>query len=177
MGRALNDKMVFAAIGSLSLVVIGFLFWLVYLKEASGQVPQAYRILPALNAAFNAAAACCLVAGFAAIRRGARSLHAGLMLTALGLSALFLIGYVMYHSVAGDTKFGGTGLMRPIYFAILISHIALTAVTVPAILTTVYFAATASFERHRRLARWTLPAWLYVSVTGVLIFVMLRAFG
>jgi len=89
------------------------------------------------------------------------------------VSALFLISYLIYHSQVGATKFSGTGWVRPVYFAILISHTILAAVIVPMAIITLYRALRKDFQRHRRIARWTLPLWLYVSVTGVLIYLML----
>ena len=96
------------------------------------------------------------------------------MLSALLASALFLVSYVAYHALQGDTLFSGTGLIRPIYFFILISHIALSAVVFPAILWTLYLALTDRIDRHRRLARWTWAGWMYVSVTGIVVFLMLH---
>lgn len=95
------------------------------------------------------------------------------MLTAFGVSSLFLVSYVIYHSQAGSVPFRGTGFLRPIYFALLISHVILAAAIVPLALTTIHRAWTRQFERHRRLARWTLPHWIYVSVTGVIVYWML----
>jgi len=130
--------------------------------------------MPAINAGFNALSASCLVAGFVAIRNKKIALHRSLMVTAFASSALFLIGYLSYHFVHGDTKFTGTGPVRVVYFALLISHILLSISVVPLALTSFYFAFTRAFARHRRLNRVFLPIWLYVSVTGVLIFFMLR---
>jgi len=100
-----------------------------------------------------------------------------LMVSALVSSALFLITYVVYHNAHGDTPFQGAGLIRPIYFFILISHILLTTVALPLILVTFFFALTSKFDAHMKIARITLPAWLYVSVTGVLIFFLLKIFS
>ena len=99
------------------------------------------------------------------------------MLSATFTSACFLISYIAYHHYQGDTKFMGLGIIRPIYFFILITHILLSIVQVPLILTTLYLAAAKNFVRHRKVARVTLPIWLYVSVTGVLIFVILKSFN
>jgi putative membrane protein len=97
------------------------------------------------------------------------------MVTAFALSSLFLVGYLVYHSVHGDTKFSGIGALRVAYFGVLISHIVLSIAVVPLALTSFYLAFTRSFVRHRRLNRVFLPIWLYVSVTGVVLFFMLRA--
>jgi uncharacterized membrane protein YozB (DUF420 family) len=95
------------------------------------------------------------------------------MLSAFGVSSLFLASYVVYHASAGSRPFPGTGWLRPVYFALLVSHVLLAAVIVPLALMTIWRALRGQFDRHRRLARWTLPLWLYVSVTGVVIYWML----
>jgi putative membrane protein len=96
------------------------------------------------------------------------------MIPAVVCSALFLVSYVIYHSYQGDTKFLGTGWIRPTYFFILISHIILSVVVVPMILSTLFFSATRRFQAHRKIARWTYPIWLYVSITGVTVYLFLR---
>jgi len=129
--------------------------------------------LPTVNAILNAMSACFLICGYAFIRKRKIAAHRNCMLTAMTVSALFLISYLIYHSQVGATKFSGTGWVRPVYFAILISHTILAAVIVPMAIITLYRALRKDFQRHRRIARWTLPLWLYVSVTGVLIYLML----
>ena len=129
--------------------------------------------LPALNAGLNAAAALCLVGGYYWIRRRRIAAHKRLMLSALGISSLFLVSYLIYHFQVGSVAFTGTGWVRPVYYAILLSHILLAAVILPLAIVTLYRAWTERFESHKRLARWTLPIWLYVSVTGVIIYWML----
>jgi putative membrane protein len=163
-----------------SALVIGSLLWLIYLKQppgGSGSAASSDSVLPAVNAMLNALSACSLVIGFIFIRRGQINLHRAFMLGALFFSALFLVSYIAYHSTHGDTPFRGTGVVRPIYFFILISHILLTVVALPVILTTLFLALTGRFNAHRRIARITLPAWLYISVTGIAIFFMLRVFN
>jgi protein SCO1/2/putative membrane protein len=132
--------------------------------------------LPAINAALNASCAVLLVAGFLAIRRRRVTLHIVCMLTALGLSALFLACYLYYHFVILDGKptgFRGEGFIRPVYFAILLSHTILAAVVTPLALVTVTLGLRGRLARHTALGRWTLPLWLYVSVTGVVVYWML----
>jgi uncharacterized membrane protein YozB (DUF420 family) len=129
--------------------------------------------LPALNATLNGIAACFLVAGYAFIRRGRRDLHKRMMLAALTTSALFLVSYVIYHANAGSRPFEGQGVVRFIYFTILISHVVLAALILPLALVTTARGLRAQYDRHVRIARWTFPLWLYVSVTGVVIYVML----
>ena len=129
--------------------------------------------LPALNATLNAIAAVLLVIGYVLIRRGRIQQHRRVMLTAFATSALFLVSYVTYHANAGSRPFGGQGPIRIVYFAILISHVILAAAILPMALITLTHALRARFDRHMRIARWTLPIWLYVSVTGVIVYLML----
>jgi uncharacterized membrane protein YozB (DUF420 family) len=129
--------------------------------------------LPALNAMLNALAATLLTAGYILIRRGDRVRHKRCMLGALATSTAFLVSYVTYHANAGSRPFPGVGFVRTIYFAILISHVVLAAAILPLALTTTIRGLRAQYDRHVRIARWTLPVWLYVSVTGVVIYLML----
>ncbi|MFA0737105.1 MAG: hypothetical protein LKKZDAJK_000184 [Candidatus Fervidibacter sp.] len=129
--------------------------------------------MPSLNALLNAASATLLVAGYLFLRRRNITAHRACMLGAVVASAAFFISYAIYHAHAGTTKFAGTGWVRPIYFAILISHTLLAAVIIPMVLLTLVRALRGDFARHRAIARWTFPLWLYVSVTGVLIYLML----
>jgi len=129
--------------------------------------------LPALNASLNALAAVFLIVGYALIRNGRRDAHRLCMLTALATSALFLISYVVYHANAGSVPFQGTGAIRVVYFAVLIPHVILAATIVPLALVTTARALRGDYGRHVRIARWTLPLWLYVSVTGVIVYAML----
>jgi uncharacterized membrane protein YozB (DUF420 family) len=129
--------------------------------------------LPTLNAFLNASSAVLLVLGWRAIKAGRIPRHRALMIAALSTSTAFLISYLIYHANHGATRFRGTGAVRTLYLVILGTHTVLAAVQVPFIVTTVVLAARGRFERHRRWAKVTLPMWLYVSVTGVVIYVML----
>ena len=129
--------------------------------------------LPALNATLNGISAIFLVAGYLLIRRGRRTAHKRCMLAALGSSALFLTSYLVYHYNVGSRPFPGEGAIRAVYFAILITHVVHAAAILPLALTTTARGLRSQFDRHVRIARWTLPIWLYVSVTGVVIYVML----
>ena len=130
-------------------------------------------LLPSINAGLNATAAVLLVLGYVLIRRGKRDAHRAVMLTALACSVLFLASYLTYHYHTGSTRFPGSGVTRTIYLSILLTHTVLAA-TVPFLAgVTVYRALRGRFDRHRAIARWTLPIWLYVSVTGVVIYWML----
>ncbi len=129
-------------------------------------------ILATVNASLNAIAAVFLAAGFYFIRRRQVGPHRFCMLTAFGVSVVFLICYVAYHYQVGDVRFEGQGPIRPVYFTILISHIILAGLTVPLVIFTLARALRSRFDAHRRIARWTWPVWMYVSVTGVIVYLM-----
>lgn len=129
--------------------------------------------LPHVNAALNAITVVLLIIGFALIRRGRRDVHRVVMIAALAVSAVFLASYLVYHFTAPIFVFRGEGLVRPLYYGMLVSHVVLAAVATPMIAVTAWRAARGTFDRHRRLARWTWPVWMYVSLTGVLIYWLL----
>ncbi len=158
---------------ALSAAIASFLIWLIYFK---GKVaaPDWVLALPAANASFNALSALCLVLGYINIRRGNRVTHMRFMLSATVFSALFLVSYITYHFFHGDTRFPGQGWIRTAYLAILISHIGLSMVALPLILAALWYALRSQFVFHRRVARWTFPIWLYVSVTGVIVYFALK---
>jgi putative membrane protein len=153
-----------------------FLIWLIYFRETADETAAWVSNLPALNALLNSASTVFIVLGFLAIRKREFVKHMKLMLTAFITSSLFLISYLVYHNFVGHTPFPGEGIIRPIYFFILISHIILSAFVVPLVLTSYYFAFSGKFSTHRKVSKWTLPIWLYVSVTGVVIFFILNAY-
>ena len=163
----------FPAIVALSAGIATFLIWLIYFK---GRVaaPDWVATLPAANATFNSLSALCLVMGYINIRRGNRATHKRFMLSATVFSALFLVSYITYHFFHGDTRFPGQGWIRPVYFFILITHIGLSMLALPLILATLWYSLSGRFQFHRRIARWTFPIWLYVSVTGVVVYFLLR---
>jgi uncharacterized membrane protein YozB (DUF420 family) len=129
--------------------------------------------LPALNASLNGISAILLVAGYLLIRRRHIDRHRQVMIAAFCVSVLFLIGYVVYHLEVGSVRFTRQGIVRPIYFGVLISHIILAATVPPLAIITLWRGLQGRYGTHRRIARWTLPIWLYVSVTGVLVYVLL----
>jgi putative membrane protein len=131
------------------------------------------RDLPTVNAALNATATILLVIGYALIRQGRREAHRKVMLAAFACSSLFLVSYLVYHAQVGSVKFTGTGMARTVYFAILLSHTILAALVPILAPLTLGLGLKGRLERHRKLARWTLPIWLYVSVTGVVVYWML----
>jgi uncharacterized membrane protein YozB (DUF420 family) len=132
-----------------------------------------YTILPAVNATLNGIAAIFLAIGWFFIRRRQITRHRAAMIAAFVMSTLFLVSYVVYHANVGSVPFQGQGAIRAAYFAILITHIILAALILPMALMTLSRALSRKFDRHRKIARWTLPIWLYVSVTGVVIYLML----
>ena len=131
------------------------------------------RVLPAVNAMLNATTAVLLSVGYVMIRRRKILAHKVCMLSAFAASTVFLGSYLYYHAHAGLKHFEGRGWIRPVYFAILISHTVLAAGVVPLAVTTVFRGLTAQFPKHQRIARWTLPIWLYVSLTGVAVYLLL----
>ena len=135
-------------------------------------IDELIRLMPPFQAVMNALATILLSVGYYFIRSGNRAMHGACMAVTLVISGVFLVSYVSYHAMVGYQPFAGQGLIRPIYFTLLGSHIVLAAVIVPMVLATVWFAARGNFNRHPRIARWTLPAWLYVSVSGVVIYVL-----
>ncbi len=132
-----------------------------------------YSLFPALNAILNGTSAVLIATGRALIRRGKMAAHRACMIAAVICSSAFLVSYLWYHAHVGSVRFQGQGAARPVYFAILISHTLLAAVVVPLVIVTLVRGLRARFDRHRAIARWTYPIWLYVSVTGVVIYVML----
>lgn len=170
----MSERGALALIGAISAAALGFLFWLIYFAEAA-QGPAWVAVLPTVNACFNASSSVLMVAGIVAIKRGRRDIHLRFMLGALLASTLFLLSYIAYHHFHGDTKFLGVGWVRPLYFFILISHIILSAVVLPLLMATVYFAAAGKLDKHKPLAKLVFPLWLYVSVTGVAVYFFLKA--
>lgn len=171
----MSEKKAYTWIAGISVIVVALIGWLTYFR-IPGLVPSWAENLPGLNACFNFSSALCLSAGYLAIRRGNKELHIRLMVSALFLTLGFLVSYLVYHVHAGDTHFKGDGWIRPLYFFILITHIGLSIVTFPLALTVVFYSLTGRFEQHKRLARLTFPLWLYVSVTGVAVYLFLRPF-
>ena len=173
--RAVSSRLFMILNVIFSGLAIAFLFWLLYLRHGRGETAS-LDFLPAVNASLNAITTGFLLRGYLAIKSGNRNLHAFCQKSAFVFSAVFLVSYIVYHSVHGDSHFQGQGLIRPIYFSILISHILCSMVALPMVLATFFFALTGSFDTHRKLAKWTFPVWLYVSITGVLIFVVLKVY-
>lgn len=153
-----------------------FLLWLLYFREGQDTYPEYVGQLPTLNAIFNSIATVFLILGFISIKSRKYKSHMRYMLSAFIASCMFLVSYVVYHNFVGHTPFPGEGWIRPFYFTILISHILLSAAVVPLILSSFYFAFAGKYNIHRRLSQFTLPVWLYVSVTGVTIYFILNSY-
>ena len=147
-----------------------------YLMPKGFEVGEEVYFLPKLNAFINGTASLVLIAAFFAIKNKNIKLHRNLMLTALILSALFLLSYITYHSLTVSTPFGGEGVIRNIYFIILLSHIILAIVIVPLVLITFSRALAEKFDKHKKIARITLPLWLYVTITGVVVYLMISPY-
>jgi len=165
-----------AAILGVSLLATLFLFWLIYVHPASDAAAQHYTFLPNLNALLNGLSAIALVVGFYFIRHHRIRAHRNSMMTAFVFSSLFLVSYIANHALHGDTLYPiHNGTYYHAYLPILISHIVLATLALPIVLITFYLSLSGRIRMHRRLARFTFPLWLYVSVTGVVVRVMLVA--
>lgn len=162
---------------SLGIIIIGFLCWWIYLREGSANSSILVQQLPMLNAFLNSLTALLLIWGYHSIKNGEKKRHKHIMLIATFTSFCFLVSYLVYHYYQGDTRFLGQGFIRYTYFSILISHVLLSIVQVPLILMTLIFAFTEKFATHKKIAPWTYWIWLYVSVTGVLVFIFLKYFN
>ncbi len=155
-------------------VAVAILFS-VRLKDFGWQVAP-LDFLPPIYAGINAATAVVLVSGVLAIKNGKRKLHQRLMTLAIMLSVVFLVMYIAYHMTAESTKFGGEGPIRYLYFFILLTHIVLSIVTVPLVLITYVRTLSEQFDRHKKIAKITFPIWLYVAVTGVIVYLMISPY-
>jgi putative membrane protein len=164
------------AILAISAAAVAFLLWLLYVHQAPAEFATRLNFLPTLNAVLNGLSATALLIGFNFIRQHKIPQHRASMMTAFVFSSLFLVSYIVNHALHGDTKFPGHGPVRTIYLAILASHILLSVVALPMVLTTFFFSLSGRIPQHRRIARFTFPIWLYVSVTGVVVRVMLALY-
>ncbi len=169
----MRDRLALLVIGVVSALVVLSVAFLLLGRQTETQRGYDGSALPALNAFLNGTSAVLLSVGYVFIRLKKVTAHKTCMVTAFGVSSLFLISYLIHHYRVGSVPFEGTGFIRPVYFTLLISHIILAACIVPLALITIYRAWNEQFEKHMRIARWTLPIWLYVSVTGVVVYLML----
>ena len=163
----------FVASCVVSAIAVAFLLWLLYVHQAPPEFASRLQFLPALNAVLNGSAAISLVAGFSFIRARNIPAHRTAMLVAFAFSTVFLLSYITHHALHGDSHYPGHSAVRTAYLAILASHVLLSVVALPFVLVTFFLSLTGRFSQHRRIARVTFPVWLYVSVTGVLVYLML----
>ncbi len=169
-----RDAALFTSIALISVVAVGIIAYVLFGTKAAPD-QGSLTFMPALNASLNAVAACCQVGGLIAIKNQRREVHKAFMLAALAASACFLVGYLVYHYVHGDTPYPKGAPLRGLYLGVLLTHVVGSILVVPMILLTFARAFQSRFDRHRRIAKFTLPLWLYVSVTGIVVFVMLRS--
>jgi len=162
------------AILGISIAASLFLFWLIYLHPAADAANARFSFLPALNAILNGLSAVSLLIGYSYIRTHRVTQHRAAMFAAFGFSTLFLVSYIAHHALHGDVRYPAQAAFRTPYLFLLASHILLAVVALPMVLTTFFFSLSGRIPMHRRIARWTFPIWLYVSVTGVITYVMLR---
>ena len=171
-----NSRPILEAIIVVSGLAVSFLLWLLYVHHASADFTGRWMFLPALNALLNGLCAMTLCVGLYFIKHHNREAHRTSMLLAFAFSSAFLISYIVNHALHGDTIFPGHGPVRTLYLSILASHVILSVVALPMVLTTFFFSLTGRFAMHRRIARFTFPIWLYVSITGVVVFAFLKAY-
>ena len=172
-----RERLAVGAIVASSAAAVAFLLWLLYVHHPPPTLAQQWIFLPRLNALLNGLSAVALCAGLYFIKHKNVHAHRASMLVAFSFSSLFLVSYIVNHALRGDTPFPGVGTARTVYLSILASHILFSIVALPLVLTTLFFALSGRFRMHRRLARVTFPIWLYVSVTGVVVFVFLKAYA
>jgi putative membrane protein len=173
----ISPRPVVGAIIVVSSLAVSFLLWLLYVHHASADFAGRWMFLPALNALLNGLCAISLCVGLYFIKHRNKEAHRNSMLLAFAFSSAFLVSYIVNHALHGDTIFPGHGAVRTLYLSILASHVILSIVALPMVLTTFFFSLTGRFATHRRIARWTFPIWLYVSMTGVVVFVILKAYA
>ncbi len=175
--KSVSEKSLSLVIYALSLVICLAVAFLIYFPQAlsvGGGLDVSY--LPRFHAFLNGSCTLLLIAGYVAVRRKQYNIHRTLMVACFLLSSIFLVSYVVYHSQAPATKFGGEGIIRPIYFTILITHIVLAAAILPLALFTISRSWRGEFAKHKKIARITLPIWIYVTATGVIVYFMIAPY-
>jgi putative membrane protein len=164
-----------AAILVISAAATAFLFWLIYVHPAADAASVRLTFLPALNALLNGLSASALLIGFTFIKAHRIKQHRASMVIAFLFSSLFLVSYIVNHALHGESHYPGHSLVRTVYLTILTSHVLLSVIALPLVLVTFFFSLTGRIPTHRKVARWTFPIWLYVSITGVIVYAMLAA--
>jgi putative membrane protein len=176
----MSDKGVFRLVWTISIIVLLVIIVLqtkiINLFANHDVLPAWVQFLPTLNAMINGTCAVLLMTSFYFIMKGNVRIHKILNVTALVLSSLFLISYLIFHSAGVETKFGGEGFIRYIYYFILITHIILAAIVLPLVLMSFYRGMKMQVEKHKKLVRWTFPIWLYVTISGVLVYLMISPY-
>ena len=168
-------KIILGGLGVVVPLLVAVLFYFKGLFKIEG-ADSYLNALPAVNAVLNSLTAVALLLGFYFIRQKNVLAHRASMVSAFALGGLFLLSYVAYHSQVASTHFGGVGTARAVYFFLLLTHISLAVITVGLVLFTLYFALTGQYTKHKAIARWTFPVWLYVSVTGVVVYFMISPY-
>ncbi|MBS1536813.1 MAG: DUF420 domain-containing protein [Bacteroidetes bacterium] len=174
--HGISEQSLSVVIYSLTIVVVALVSFLIYFPQTLSLGKIDVSMLPKLNAFINGTCACLLSIGYIFIRQRKFKQHKTVMLSAFILSCLFLVSYITYHSQAPSTHFGGEGMIKAVYFFILITHIVLAAVIVPLALFTISRSWRGEFAKHKKIARWTLPIWLYVTITGVVVYLMISPY-
>ncbi len=172
MNKTYNLKPLITAVSIVIPVVVAIL----YLMPKETLATDAFSFLPKVNAFLNSIATILLIAAAWAVKQKKFELHKKLMLSAVTVSVLFLVSYVLYHATSESTVFGGEGTIRTVYLFILLTHIVLAVAIVPLVLITLSRALSQKFDKHKKIARWTLPLWLYVTITGVVIYFMIAPY-
>ena len=172
--EARSSRAAVAAILAVSAAASVFLFWLIYLHPAADQGSVRFGFLPGLNALLNGLSATALLIGYLQVRAGKLTAHKAAMITAFAFSTLFLVGYIAHHALHGDVRYPQAAPLRMLYLPLLASHILLAIVALPMVLASFFFSLSGRIPQHVKFSRWTFPLWLYVSVTGVVTWVMLR---
>ena len=172
--RTSGTRLAIAVILAVSAAACLFLLWLIYIHPAADTTHVRLGFLPALNALLNGLSATALLIGYTFIRAKRIQAHRAAMITAFGFSTLFLVSYILHHALHGDVRYPAHAALRSVYLPLLASHILLAIVALPLVLVTFFFALTGRIREHRKVARWTFPIWLYVSVTCVITYIMLR---
>lgn len=172
----LTDRRWLTAIGVVSVVVVAAVAFLIYHSQGVTTVNTKIYFLPKLNAVLNSTVSILLIAGYFFIKNRNVKMHRLCMLSSFIFSSTFLVSYIIYHYSAQETLFGGVGAIRYVYFTLLISHITLATAIVPLTLITLYRIWKKDIEKHKKIAKWTFPIWLYVSVTGVIVYLMISPY-
>ena len=172
--RTSSTRPAIAAILAVSVAACLFLLWLIYIHPAADTTHIRLGFLPALNALLNGLSATALLIGYIFIRAKRIQAHRAAMITAFAFSTLFLVSYILHHALHGDVRYPVHAALRSVYLPLLASHIVLAVVALPLVLVTFFFSLTGRIREHRKIARWTFPLWLYVSVTGVITYILLR---